>query len=743
MHPDSRKLNIRSMHLTAVAAILCSVSWIGIGSALAEEPQNAAATTALRNIPVNTWVKLSPLASTPPSPRMGYEGACAWDARHRLLIRYGGHNQGGGGEQGSEIWTFEPVSARWTLMLPNLSPPGICCGQQNIFDPISGRYVRFPAFSASHGWQWRREVYLNDSSVWTYDLTDNLWRNLRPLPTVNPRPLRCAAWDAEHQVIVMFGGEGSGDGTVVYDPYENRWTRMKPPVEPEPRSGGNLAYDPVHRLHVLFGSQFNNDLHTWGYDLRTNTWRDLKPPSLPPTDKNDAVLAYDAAAGKIVAVVKITTGEDDKVVKATTSKDEKPVVHRLETWTYDTGENRWTKLDPQPEPDPTSSRARQLVFAPELGVSLLENRPSTDKLREQQIWAYRLPPRAGGETGPASPVNVQVTVGDGTAALTWRRGDGAASYAIYRGTGDVPWRVDYQKLATVDGKTEKYEDRGLARGTIYHYFVRAVDAAGREGAASLKVRTQPRVVEEVAVSVPDARRVSLAWSAPAGAEGAGYLVERAVVDVLTDDQLKQLKKQTPPLGELSVGAIRRIGPFIKPPTAASLGQRIEVDDVDLEKPVAIEGEPSYERSFGTDQLDPAGRPYRFGVYAYRVRAVNALGIAGGASAAVLTIPSSPQNVFAKEVGTTCHIRWQANRENSGRYRVYRMDGRYDSDSVTRLTPEPITETRFTDTAAGTKPRRYYVVAVDALGQEGFPSSPVWFNREFGPFYVPFVGEWHQ
>ena len=38
------------------------------------------------------------------SPRLGYEGACVWDSHRRLLVRYGGHNQGGGGEQGAEDW---------------------------------------------------------------------------------------------------------------------------------------------------------------------------------------------------------------------------------------------------------------------------------------------------------------------------------------------------------------------------------------------------------------------------------------------------------------------------------------------------------------------------------------------------------------------------------------------------------------------------------------------------------------
>jgi len=42
--------------------------------------------------PANTWVKRSPLENTPTSPRLGYEGACAWDSSHHLLIRYGGHN---------------------------------------------------------------------------------------------------------------------------------------------------------------------------------------------------------------------------------------------------------------------------------------------------------------------------------------------------------------------------------------------------------------------------------------------------------------------------------------------------------------------------------------------------------------------------------------------------------------------------------------------------------------------------
>jgi hypothetical protein len=36
--------------------------------------------------------------------------------------------------------------------------------------------------------------------------------------------------------------------------------------------------------------------------------------------------------------------------------------------------------------------------------------------------------------------------------------------------------------------------------------------------------------------------------------------------------------------------------------------------------------------------------------------------------------------------------------------------------------------------------RYWVVAVDALGQEGEPSAPAWDGQSYKGFYP---GEWHQ
>ncbi|HSG70656.1 MAG TPA: kelch repeat-containing protein, partial [Planctomycetaceae bacterium] len=435
--------------------------------------------------PENTWIKLTPLPEGPVSPRMGYEGACVWDNRHRLLVRYGGHNQGGGGEQGAEVWTFNPISAEWVLKEPNTSPPGVCCNAQNVYDPTIGRYIRFPFFSGSHGWQWQRELYLNDSSVWTYDLESNTWRNMRPVPTPRLAPYRCASWDSDRQVAVVFGGEGGLDGTVIYDPWRNEWTWPNPQREPDSRSGGNMVYDAARKVHVLFGSQFTDDPHTWTYDVATNEWRDMKPASMPPSDKNDAVLTYDPINQVVLAIVKVTTkvGEEDR--------------HEVQTWAYDTGNNLWARMTPEAEPDAAGNRTRNLIFAPELNLAILEN--CTSRPREQQVWTYRYANSPRSFETPKAPV-----------------------------------------------------------------------------------RQSPPHVEDLVVSVLDNQKVVLNWKAPVSLTPiAGYHVERALVEVWSEDQLTRLKTKTPPLDRPAVGAIRQIGKFTRL-TQESTSELTFVDDsVDL------------------------------------------------------------------------------------------------------------------------------------------------------------------
>src|SRR5262249_53883 len=179
--------------------------------------------------------------------------------------------------------------------------------------------------------------------------------------------------------------------------------------------------------------------------------------------------------------------------------------------------------------------------------------------------------------------------------------------------------------------------------------------------------------------------------------------------------------------------------------------------IDLSKPLEVKGEPVYAHRFRDDQLDPKGKPYRYAVYAYRVRAVNTHGVEGGPPPYPLPIPppphyalniqAAPQWLFSKEDGDSCHLKWSPNPEKGLKgYRVYRMESpriNGPGQKVTRVTDAPVADPKLSDEKIGKATRRYWVVAVDALGQEGFPSAPTWHYREYRRYYAPFVGEWHQ
>lgn len=700
----------------------------------------------------NTWTKRSPLKDAPPSPGLSYETSLGYDPVACRVIRWGGHAQGGvkgSGEQIAELWTLDPATMKWEHKEPNRSPPATCCAQQNVFDTLQNRFLRFKGAGGNHGWQWYRELYLNNSSVWNYDLSRNTWRDLRPVPEPSVSIMRCASWDSDHQVAVVFGGEGRLEGTVVFDPYTNTWTRMRPKNEPalgsrEARSGGNMAYDAARKLHVLFGSQFSDDPHTWAYDLRKNEWFDQKPEKQPPTNRNDAVLAYDSINQVIVAVVRAADVFDGKdVVKA-----------HLETWAYDTGKNQWTRLHVKREPEAVGGRSRVMTFVPDQNFFLIDsyvkpNERVPNVEREHQIWTYRYAEAKPNST-LQSPKDVRLTTTADSAHLEWKPSPSAevTGYAIYRSKGTEPWRADLKQVTRVEKAVNSYRDSKIQPGTVYHYVVRAIARGDKESGDSLRVRTQPRIVEDAVISVISAKEVRLSWEPPTDfTDIAGYHVERAAVEVFSEDEVLRLKKDTPPLSKPSVGAIKQIGKFTRLTDKLLKETRFVDGKVNLTERQPADENPLQRSNLQSSQLDPKGKPYQYTVHAYRIRAVNALGVESGPSPYFLTIPSAPQHLLSREEGDACHLKWAANPEQGVKgYRVYWMKGpRPEGPGQTthRFTDDPIKETRFTDAKAGKEPRRYWVVAVDALGQEGIPSSPTWHYRTQRSFYVPFVGEWHQ
>jgi hypothetical protein len=209
------------------------------------------------------------------------------------------------------------------------------------------------------------------------------------------------------------------------------------------------------------------------------------------------------------------------------------------------------------------------------------------------------------------------------------------------------------------------------------------------------------------------------WDSHAASDISGYHLYRGLVKVATVKKgtPRAWRNNDPEYAEpqvVQVEAIVRLERLTEQPTM----ETSLIDDVDLSAKV-----------FNDD--------YAFAVCAYIVRAVNKLGVESGPSPYALTLPSEPLNAFCREDGDVAELKWDASREEGiVGYHVYKLKGTW---AIERVTQEPVIETTFRD-EAGSGVGRYWVVAVDAIGQQGQPSSPVWFNRSFRGF---FDGQWHQ
>jgi hypothetical protein len=689
-------------HLLLLTSVLVIVAALPAASA---EPDWA-------NHPVNVWVKQSPRENAA-APRFGWEGSGSWDPIHRKWIHHGGHD---GIPQGFHLFTFDLDTGRWEQKFPPTSPAGVCCiDGANVFDPVNRRFVRFPGGSLGHGYQWSRGVKLRNSAVWLYDLASNSWMNMRPAPysVFNPRDAlgsldAGAAFDPVHELAISFGGQTASGGTnnlFIYDAYANQLTRLQPANPPSPRDGMGICYDVKNDCLVMFGSQYGNDEKTWIYRYESNKWEghDLTPHPVGKklgTYSTIPRLGYDSINEVCLCVTWDTN------------------TNRHETWVLDTAKLRWTKMNPAVEPEPSMSRSRNISFDAEKNVFILELTPKESKGNGVQIWTYRYR-KAAADPRAGTPANLQAVTAAGKADLRWDPVAGAREYRVYRADGNDPWKLRYEPIATV--KKPSHADSGLAPGKTFFYKVAAVGDDGKEGRLSHSVRTQPRVLLRPVVSVLGPDQVEVSWNPHPAPDIAGYHVYRGAVKV------RSVKKGTP-------GAWKDNDPEYPEPVAVEVRDIVEIRRL-TDQPIAA---TTFRDTVELLNKGGGDGEYRYHVHAYIVRAVNRLGTESGPSPYALTIPSEPVNVLNREgAGGIAELKWDANPEKKiAGYRVYKLQGTWE---IVRLTDEPIGETRFTH-KGGSGATRYWITAVDVLGQEGVPSSPVWHNRSYAGF---FPGEWHQ
>lgn len=289
------------------------------------------------DFPVNQWVNLKiPIQTASAFGEMGWN----YDVSNRLFLRYGGcsgyHN---------EMTVFDLGTEQFVQRRPNEKMAGWGdrrlingCTAGRCWDPLTkvmwlgpaigsteaslavydyynkdGGYRfcsydlatdRFqaaprPTYATRYAFDWKNGLLLpvkfthvnhKTKDFWAFDVRNQTWLDQK---TVGDYPRdqdhTTAAVDLDSGLLVLYVAPHPNRPaeTWTYDPSRSLWKNMKPPVQPEGVPGGGLVYDPFHKLLLLqsgtTATQFGGgaDSITWTYDVRTNTWTDLRVKTGP------------------------------------------------------------------------------------------------------------------------------------------------------------------------------------------------------------------------------------------------------------------------------------------------------------------------------------------------------------------------------------------------------------------------------------------------------------------------------
>jgi len=217
----------------------------------------------------NSWTLKNPS----PSPSARFYHSMAYDVQNDKVILFGGTSDGA--TANGETWVYDVAAGAegtWTQKAPSSSPPARF--NHSMCYIGSGKVLLFGGFTGS--------VYKNDTWVYELGSGEGTWTQKTPLTSPSIRGYHSLSYDSNNNKVVMFGGY---DGTTyfnetwTYDITNDNWKNMVPPNVPSGRYRLTTAYDSINQKTILFGGNngTNNLGDTWAYNFRlnnsnTNTW---------------------------------------------------------------------------------------------------------------------------------------------------------------------------------------------------------------------------------------------------------------------------------------------------------------------------------------------------------------------------------------------------------------------------------------------------------------------------------------
>lgn len=235
----------------------------------------------------------------PPPAAQNRPICVAYDRSRQLIVVYS--------DIAPNTWEYDGTTwhGRVTATVPT---PRWFCSMS--FDERRNKIVMFGGYDPALGTQ------IDDT--WEYDGTN--WTRILTPTRPNRRDSAGIAYDAQRQVVVLFGGYRSG-GVLYNDLWEYNgasWTLRNPVGQkPAARFGMGMTYDRVRRRTVVFGGATSSQQYGDTWEWNGTSWSKMNP-STSPSARQDCRMTFDETRGTVV-LYDGTAGEQDFG----------------DTWTYD------------------------------------------------------------------------------------------------------------------------------------------------------------------------------------------------------------------------------------------------------------------------------------------------------------------------------------------------------------------------------------------------------------------------
>ena len=168
----------------------------------------------------------------------------------------------------------------------------------------------------------------------TWEWDGDAWMQRAPTTSPGPRGHGAMAYDSARGVSVFFGGYNGGDLAETWEWDGTNWTQRTSVGAPAARRHFSMVYDSARQVVVLFGGYNGSYLgDTWEYDGSSWVNRSVAGPSA----RQSHDMAYDAGSGQVVLFGGSTFGNFD------------------DTWCWDG--TAWTQQLPATNPPARSSHA--------------------------------------------------------------------------------------------------------------------------------------------------------------------------------------------------------------------------------------------------------------------------------------------------------------------------------------------------------------------------------------------------